>query len=107
MPRTFYRTVTTNPPTRADFFSWKEQGKRAPRDSEGRRMWEGISVFETAEQARQVAKRYPAQGSFIAEIVIPDESEIQYERSGPREGHHTRWGDGEEMRGCVRSIQRV
>jgi hypothetical protein len=68
------------------------------------RLWEGLSVFETLEQARQKASAFPAQGDFIATIVIPDDSRITYERTGKSEGHYTLWGAAHDLLRCVIAV---
>ncbi len=107
MPRTFYRTVKRNPPGREDFLSDRDAGKRRPRQQGLVRLWEGLSVFETLEQARQKAIAFPAQGDFIATIVIPDDSRIRYERTGRSEGHHTLWGTPNDLLQCVVAVESV
>jgi hypothetical protein len=60
-------------------------------DPELLRQAAGVSCFETIEQARDAAIKFHA-GSFIAEIVISDDScAIEVARTGPVAGHHTVW----------------
>lgn len=105
--RIFYRTVKLLAPVREDFLSDKESGKTVPRKLELVRLWEGLSVFEGLDQARQKAKEFPAQGAFIATLAIPDDGRIRYERTGRTEGHYTLWGDANDLLRCVTSVQPV
>ncbi len=105
--RTFYRTVKHILPIREDFLSDKDIGKTIPRRLEFVRLWEGLSVFETLDQARQKAIAFPAQGAFIAALAIPNAGRITYERTGRTEGHYTLWGDADDLLKCVTSVQPV
>jgi hypothetical protein len=73
------------------------------------RLAEGVSVMETLEQARLRARKVRAlRGKrFIAEVRIPDGSEIMFERTTRTPGHFTLWGDADEMLACVVSISPV
>src|SRR6266540_3057332 len=92
-PRVFYRVVRTDPPTLWDCTSNEERGRRPRRqlDAAGRRLWRGLSIFDTAEGARQAARTTPGLGSFIARLEIPPGALLEIERTG-RAGHHTLWG---------------
>lgn len=50
-----------------------------------------------------MAERLP----FIAVIVLPDGCNIRYERTGKTRGHHTVWGDPEELLGYVSHVEPV
>lgn len=56
------------------------------------RIWDGLSVFETLEQARAQALAYPRLGRFVAVLDIPDSPLIRTERTTKTEGHYTIWG---------------
>lgn len=92
--RTFWRIVRTNPPAEHDFLSNEAQGV-PPRndDVETLRLWSGISMYATRAQARRTAMTYPFLGGFLAELQIPDDAGVRWERTRGR-GHHTIWGDG-------------
>lgn len=51
-----------------------------------------------------VAQRNRRQGDFIAEMTIPVNGPIYYERWGKNPGHHTLWGDPDECLTCVTGI---
>ncbi len=102
--RTFWRIVQTNPPSESDFLSNEVQGK-PPRDEapETRRLWSGISVYATRLQARRTAITYPFLGAFLAEMRIPDDGRVRWEKTRGR-GHHTLWGDSRVMLECITRV---
>ena len=86
--------VTSPNPTPADFRSLLAQGK-SPKFGLDRpetyRQAAGVSCYETPDQARDLARRVPELGAFIAEVFIPDDGcAIEVARTG-RGGHHTVW----------------
>lgn len=96
--RVFYRIVLTAPPTRRDFISDEELGK-PPRSADPfvQRVWSGISVYQTEDQARRKAQTYRWLGRYIASLRIPTNAPVRIERTFPRSaGHHTLWSDAEE-----------
>ena len=95
MPDTFYRVVKSNPPTERDFWSHQALGFPLLR-AEDREIWTGISVQATEQQARQRAK-IPGLGSYIAKLVVADTSAIRVRRTTRRPGHHTLWGEPDEL----------
>ncbi len=104
--RRFYRLFFGSRLTRDAFLSDQVSGVRErPLDAAKRKYWEGFSVFETLAQARRLATerraRARAKGfawteESVAEMTIPLDSPILYERSFRSEGHHTIWGDPDE-----------
>lgn len=104
--RRFYRLFSGSRLTRDAFLSDQVSGVRErPRDPAKRKYWEGFSVFETLAQARRLAAerrvRARAKGivwpeESVAEMTIPLDSPILYERSFRSERHHTIWGDPDE-----------
>jgi hypothetical protein len=57
----------------------------------------GISVFSTEQQARNKARDYPFLGAYIARLEIPAEAPIRVERTLSTRGHHTIWGDADQL----------
>lgn len=104
LPRSFYRTVKNNPPTRDDFLSYEQLGKPMPKTEEQIRRWRGVSTFETLDQAWRIARVNRGQGAFIAEVAIPADGRITCERTGKSAGHYTLWGDPDEMVRHVTSV---
>lgn len=94
--RRFYRIVRTNHPTEEDFKSHAASGKIPPRaiqeDAELLRSWELVSVFDTEDGARRVARasRDMRLGRYIAELVIASEGQdaIVIEKTRGSHGHH-------------------
>jgi hypothetical protein len=105
MARTFYRVVTTNPPTLIDFTSNAGKGKvlRRP-DPEALLLWEGVSVSATEDQARLQARMTPWIGRYIAVLQIPEGGSIRWERTTRTRGHHTLWGEPADLLACVVSV---
>jgi hypothetical protein len=99
----FFRIVTTNPPTLNDFRSHEELG-RWLFDPARIEEWRGISVYGTIRQARKKARDYPSLGQFIAELHIPDESSISYKRTGHTHSHYTLQGPRSAMLQCVVAV---
>jgi hypothetical protein len=110
LARTFYRIVKTNPPEREGFMSYLELGITVLQsDPESRRLAEGLSVYATRRQARRAARAQPFLGGYIAELVIPDDSPLRFERTGKKPGHHTIWCHPPEalswtVQACVASV---
>lgn len=103
-PHCVYRTVKNNPPTRDDFLSSERLGKPMPMNEVQLRRWRGVSTFATLDQARRIAIANPGQGNFIAEVAIPADGRITYERTGKNAGHYTLWGDADEIVRLVISV---
>ncbi len=103
--RTFFRIVLTDPPTLRDFLSYEELGIRVGGDDpEAARLRQGISVNATEAQARRRARGMPRLGRYIAELTIPADSPIRFERTTKSAGHYTLWGDPATLMGCVRRV---
>ena len=95
----------SNPPTRFDFTSHAERGKRARDDSpETLRLWAGISVYDTRRRARKTALMFPSLGPFIAELLIPMNGPIVWERTTRSFGHYTLWGEPDVLLACVTDV---
>jgi hypothetical protein len=106
--RTFYRIIRTDSATLWDFTS-NEARRRQPRRplrSAERRLWRGLSHFDTLAAANAAARQTPALGQYIAEVVLPDDTDIQVEQTG-RAGHYTLWGSPGRLLGYVRRIEPV
>ncbi|MGI8689064.1 MAG: hypothetical protein ACR2M3_10840 [Thermomicrobiales bacterium] len=107
MPFTLYRIVKSDPAKPDDFISYQARGRRPPNNPEKARLWDGLSAYETPEQARRTATMFPMLGTFIAEVEIPDNQRITYERTTTSDGHYTIWGEPDEICRCVQSIESV
>lgn len=55
-------------------------------------IYDGISVYDTAEAAVATAQKFPRIGRYVAEMHLRAESGARYLRWGVR-GHLTVWGD--------------
>jgi hypothetical protein len=100
---TFYRIVRTDPPTVTDFLTDRQAGRQPP-SPHLLRLWDGRSVFDTEDTAREVAMRFPVIGSYIATLDIIEGGAISAERTLRRPGHYTLWGDAAAILERVVSI---
>lgn len=104
--RTLYRIVLHNPPGLEDMLSHRARGI-APRqrDTETLRLMDGISLYNTLQQARNQAAGHPWQGQgFIAELRIPNDAPVQIERTTSSRGHYTLWGNPDDILGYVSRV---
>lgn len=105
MARVFYRVVQTNPPSLGDFASYQAQGKVPHRPTpEVLRVWQGVSVFATEDQAKEQARLFPTLGAYVAVVEVDDTGPIRWERTTARRGHHTLWGELADLLARVVSI---
>ncbi len=97
--RRHYRIVKSDPPTLMDFTSNAALGRplRSGSSEEARYLWSGLSVMETQEQARTLQRRFPRLGAYIAVLDIPVDDLIRIERTLREPGHHTIWGEPDEL----------
>ena len=102
--KTLYHTIQERTPLPDDFLSNIAKGKPLPRDPQKHRLAHGISCWETLAQAREMARRFPSQGRFVAEIALGDDEQVQYERTTASVGHWTVWGAPDIL---LRHIQAV
>jgi hypothetical protein len=102
---TFYRIVKTDPPTEADFRSMAAVGRRLRVDTpENRRLFAGVSVYNSLEAATRTANEYPKIGRFVAVLAIPEEGEIHWEQTTAEPSHYTLWGDPASLLAAVISV---
>ena len=98
-----YRVVRSWPPARLDFMSNAARGvpARGP-EKTWPELHTGLSVFDSAQRAAEVARRLPFAGA-VCELEIPDDAPIRVRKTlGP--GHFTVWGDPDALLGCVRGV---
>ena len=74
---------------------------------QARRLWTGISVFDSEEGAREMARRFPTLGAFIAALRIPANAPIRAERTTATPGHFTLWGQPDDILSCVIEVVHV
>jgi hypothetical protein len=85
MAHVCYRITKTSVPTLEDFKSYLTLGRKLKRtDPESLRAAAGLSVFETEEQARANARKWPKIGAYIARLEISDDAPITVMRSTTR-----------------------
>ena len=99
---TFFRIVKTDPPTEADFLSYKALGRPLLRDTPSqRRSWEGVSVTSTLEAARALTVRAPNLGRFIAELELVEGGAVRFAQTGGAPAHYDLWGEPRDMLAAV------
>jgi hypothetical protein len=99
--RLFYRLILAAEPTAIDFLSGEALGLTRPVNPALDRLWQGGSVQNTESQARARGRGMPWLGGSIAEVAIPDDGSVAFERTGKSRGHFTLWGDPTKLLGCV------
>ena len=104
--RLFYRIARSNPTTLDDFLSNAARGRPIPPDAEDARLWDGLSVYSTAAQARRQRRRSPALGSYIAVLRVPLDGSVRIERTRG-EGHHTIWADAAFLSSLVIAVEPI
>lgn len=104
----FYRIVETDPPTVRDFLSQKARGRPLRfRTARALRLWEGVSVYRSRDEAAALAGRSPQLGAFVAEIRVPNDGSFRYELDSGPHGHCTIWGDAASLLALVVSVRPV
>jgi hypothetical protein len=101
-----YRVVHTDPPTVRDFLSQQVLGIPLKHETaKALRLWDGLSVYRTFEQAQARVRQTPRLGRYIAKLVIPlDDDRIIVELDNGRNGHCTIWGSPWLLRSFVVSV---
>lgn len=107
---TLFHVVTSMDPPPEDFRSMLAQGVPPRYGRDNMEIWRraaGVSCYETADQARDLARRVPELGAFIAEVFIPDDScAIEVARTG-RGGHYTVWASPAYFVSHIESVDPV
>ncbi len=104
--RLFYCLVTSRTPDRAEFRSYYELG-RVPANATPRQidLSKGVSMFETAAQARALAKEMRRRYDYIAVVAIP--GGVRAERQGKRAGHYNVHASPDALAGWVVDVMPV
>ncbi len=104
--RLFYRIAHSNPTMLDDFLSNAARGRPTPPEPEDARLWDGLSVYSTAAQARRQRRRSPMLGTYIAVLRVPLDGSVRIERTRG-EGHHTIWGDAALLWSLVVAVEPI
>jgi len=103
-----WRIGDHDPPTLEDFHSHREKGIPLRRVTpEALRLWVGVSVYRTREQAIALASALPHLGRYIVCIRIPTDGSIVYELDNRKNGHSTVWAEPETLLRLVVSVERL
>lgn len=86
-----FRIVQEDSPTVGDFTSAMMRGippQRRERQHPGE--WAGLSMFDSSERARALARQYPKLGTAIATVRLDPKRVVVWKTFGPH--HFTVWG---------------
>jgi hypothetical protein len=102
-----YRVVKNDPVAVFDCMSREALGMQ-PRHPTAKalRLWSGLSMNRTREQAAQLVTASPWLGEYIAEFRIPLNGAFRYELDNGRNGHCTVWGEPWDLLTLVVSVIR-
>lgn len=87
-----YRVTKSNPPDRHDFLSSALQEKDLrPPEIKDPRLYAGVSTFLQRSQAEDRARVFPALGTFVVQMQVPDagNAPVALFASGATSGHIT------------------
>lgn len=103
-----FRIVEASVLREYDFLSQHARGHQMRfMNAKAMRLWDGVSVYLTIEQARLLARRRPLLGAFIAELHVPTDGAFRMELDNGRDGHSTIWGDARTLLSLVVSVSPV
>ena len=108
-PRIYFRLVTSSPPSVADFLSNEARGRvpRRPQSELEEKLWSYLSVFETEDQARAQAAKFPMLGGYIAAVRITRDSAVEVLPERGRNGHRSIKGDPDDLLRSVIDVTAV
>ena len=108
VPYFAYRVVRNQSPGVTAFASHAEMGDTPPLGISPSALndWDGVSVFETHDQAARHARKYTHLGRFIAELLIPDEAPISRDVAD-RRGHFNLRGSGAAIFSCLVGVSPI
>jgi hypothetical protein len=93
-----YRVLETDYPALRDFRSQRERGQPLRHQTrKALHLWDGLSVYKTDEQARQLAQASPRVGNAIARLHLPFDAAVTVELDTARNGHCTLWGNATDL----------
>lgn len=75
-------------------------------DARGRRLWRGLSVFDSAAGGRGAAHATSSLGRYIAQMEIRHDGAVEFEPTG-RAGHYTVWGRPGDLVAMVVAVESV
>jgi len=102
--RSFYRIVRASRATLDDFVSNAARGRPKPSDPRDAYVWDGLSVYNTAAQARRKRRESPVLGNFIAVLRVPLDGSVRVERTRGA-GHHTLWANPDALLSLVVAVE--
>lgn len=86
----FHRIVKTDPPTRDDFLSLAELGRKPQPDAtdEERASFNAVSMNSTLDGARAKAKKFKKLGRYISAVDLPEGAHITWKQTGLDPTHY-------------------
>jgi hypothetical protein len=108
-PSVLYRLVRNMPPTQRDFMSHEALGvpPRRPLSDEDRRLWKGVSHFDSLDVAFTRGMTSPWLGDFVATVHIPVSAAAHIEQTGRDPSHFTVWSTAESLLSWVASVDPI
>ncbi len=93
-----FRLSRAWPPDREDYLSLADKGKpvRPPVTDEKVEAWTGLSCYESAERAGEVAAQFSGRWRYIARFDLPIDGSIRW-RATFGHGHYTIWATRDEL----------
>jgi hypothetical protein len=103
-----FRIVESNPPSDFALPSHQARGRtmRAV-TARAQRLWSGLSVYRTEEEARAQVGRSPMLGGYIVELHVPTDGSARMELDNGPHGHSTVWGDVVTIRSWIVAVKRT
>lgn len=98
MAREFFHLVCDTTPTREDFRTEREQGRRL-KDAAYEQEWsEGISVDDEFERVCAVARKFGFRaGSYVVKIVVPEDANLELRQTFGDSHHFTIYASAERV----------
>ena len=87
-----------------------EFGTRAPRPDPWRRSGRarcGMSMYESAEAAREISRGSPWHGTYVAVIEIPADAYVRAKQTGRNRAHYAVWASPGDLLAWVVSVAPV
>lgn len=93
-----FRLANEWPPGDEDYRSLKDKGRpvRPPITADKVEAWSGISSFDSADRAREVAEQFPGRWRYIVRYDLPAGSPVRWVQTFG-DGHYTIWATREKL----------
>jgi hypothetical protein len=107
--RTFYRCIEAVPVAERQFWSNDALGEelRPPLTPERRRIWQGVSVYDSLKRAMHRAPKLRPPRRWIAVVRVPLRGPMTYAKTLRDPAHFTLWGEPQALLNCVVPVVEV